>query len=87
MTYGAGSPAALATARYRERRGVKQAQIQVTPEDMAALDAYAAALGLPRATMMRRCIARCMIADGYDPKTGKPAEGRAEDHEGDAPAP
>lgn len=76
-----------ANARYREMCGIKQITIQVSPDDRAALDAYAAALGLPRATMMRRCIARCMIADGYDPKTGKPVEGRAEDHKGDAPTP
>lgn len=78
---------AAAKASYIARHNIKQARIEVDPDTMSAFDAYAAALGLPRATMMRRCIARCMIADGYDPKTGKPVEGRTEDHDGDAPAP
>ena len=82
-----GNARTAANLRHRERSGAKLVTIEVLPNDRAAIDAYAAALGLPRATMMRRCIARCMIADGYDPKTGKPVKGRAEDHEGDAPTP
>ena len=36
-----------ANARYREMRGIKQITIQVSPDDRAALDAYAAARSTP----------------------------------------
>lgn len=52
-------------ARRRAEGTIKRVTIDLTPDTAQEWEAYADHLGVPRATMVRQCIARCMDADGW----------------------
>ena len=54
-----------ATRRYRASGKVQRIQLDMTGDDLEIWQAYADAIGMKRATMIRECVRRCMEADRF----------------------
>lgn len=54
-----------ANKKYRQSGALHGVRLDLTQADADAWQAYADSIGIKRATMIRQCVRRCMIADGW----------------------